>query len=107
MPQRNAVSWSATIAGYAQNGFVEKACELFGRMPQRNVLSWNAMIVGYAHNGFIVHMAFVCYPKHTDKPLYHGLVTQLEALAVPFLPLEDFPIELATDFVIIVDAIFG
>ncbi|KAH9302409.1 hypothetical protein KI387_013992, partial [Taxus chinensis] len=38
---------------YAQNGFVEKACELFDRMPQRNVVSWNAMIVGYAHNGFV------------------------------------------------------
>ncbi|KAH9306958.1 hypothetical protein KI387_011362 [Taxus chinensis] len=67
----------------------------------------NAMIAGYAHNGFIVLMEFVCYPKHTDKPLYHGLITQLDVLAVPFLPPEDFPIELATDFDIIVDAIFG
>ncbi|KAH9297967.1 hypothetical protein KI387_029649, partial [Taxus chinensis] len=35
MPQRNEVSWSAMITGYAQNEFFEKACELFDRMPQR------------------------------------------------------------------------
>ena len=27
----------------------------------------------------------VCYPRRTDKPLYAGLVTQLESLGVPFL----------------------
>jgi NAD(P)H-hydrate epimerase len=50
---------------------------------------------------------FVCYPKRTNKPLYHGLVTQLEALAVPFLSSEELPTELASNFDIVVDAMFG
>ncbi|KAH9301600.1 hypothetical protein KI387_013183, partial [Taxus chinensis] len=33
---------------------------------------------GYAHNRFIVHMTLFVIPKHIDKPLYRGLVTQLE-----------------------------
>ncbi|XP_057873031.2 pentatricopeptide repeat-containing protein At3g24000, mitochondrial-like [Cryptomeria japonica] len=32
MPQRNAYSWNAMIAGYAQNGFAEKALETFNQM---------------------------------------------------------------------------
>jgi hypothetical protein len=31
----------------------------------------------------------VCYPKRTDRPLYHGLVTQCESLAIPFISMED------------------
>ena len=27
----------------------------------------------------------VCYPRRTDKPLYNGLVTQLDSLGIPFL----------------------
>ncbi|XP_057821823.2 putative pentatricopeptide repeat-containing protein At3g23330 [Cryptomeria japonica] len=32
MPHRNVVSWNAMIAGYAQNGFFEKALETFKQM---------------------------------------------------------------------------
>ncbi|XP_057816354.2 pentatricopeptide repeat-containing protein At3g12770 isoform X2 [Cryptomeria japonica] len=32
MPQRNVVSWTAMIVGYAQNGLVEKALETFKQM---------------------------------------------------------------------------
>ncbi|XP_057837814.1 pentatricopeptide repeat-containing protein At3g24000, mitochondrial-like [Cryptomeria japonica] len=32
MPQRNVVSWNAMIAGYVQNGLVEKALETFKKM---------------------------------------------------------------------------
>lgn len=31
----------------------------------------------------------VCYPKRTDRPLYHGLVTQCQSLGIPFLSLEE------------------
>ncbi|BBG95821.1 pyridoxin/pyrodoxamine 5'-phosphate oxidase [Prunus dulcis] len=49
----------------------------------------------------------VCYPKRTAKPLYTGLVTQLESLSVPFISVEDLPLDLSKDFDIIVDAMFG
>ncbi|CAN6678969.1 unnamed protein product [Malus baccata var. baccata] len=49
----------------------------------------------------------VCYPKRTAKPLYAGLVTQLESLSVPFISVEDLPLDLSKDFDIIVDAMFG
>ncbi|XP_022941315.1 pyridoxine/pyridoxamine 5'-phosphate oxidase 1, chloroplastic isoform X2 [Cucurbita moschata] len=49
----------------------------------------------------------ICYPKRTPKPLYAGLVTQLESLSVPFVSVEDLPSDLSKDFDIIIDAIFG
>ncbi|CAL5336798.1 unnamed protein product [Camellia sinensis] len=49
----------------------------------------------------------VCYPKRTPKPLYDGLVTQLESLCVPFLSVEDLSMDLSNDFDILVDAMFG
>ncbi|XP_039784551.1 pyridoxine/pyridoxamine 5'-phosphate oxidase 1, chloroplastic-like isoform X1 [Panicum virgatum] len=49
----------------------------------------------------------VCYPKRTPKPLYSGLVTQLESLSIPFIPAEDLPHDLSREFDIIVDAMFG
>ncbi|KAL2892880.1 Pyridoxine/pyridoxamine 5'-phosphate oxidase 1 chloroplastic [Bienertia sinuspersici] len=49
----------------------------------------------------------ICYPKRTPKPLYSGLVTQLESLSIPFLSAEDLPLDLSDDFDIIIDAIFG
>ena len=49
----------------------------------------------------------VCYPKRTPKPLYEGLVTQLEALSIPFLSVEDLPSDLSSDFSILIDAMFG
>ncbi|KNA20933.1 hypothetical protein SOVF_047980 [Spinacia oleracea] len=49
----------------------------------------------------------ICYPKRTPKPLYSGLMTQLESLSVPFLSAEDLPLDLSDNFDIIIDAIFG
>ncbi|KAL5231289.1 hypothetical protein ABZP36_030065 [Zizania latifolia] len=49
----------------------------------------------------------VCYPKRTPKPLYSSLVTQLESLAIPFVPVEDLPGNLSEEFDIIIDAMFG
>ncbi|XP_057871944.2 pentatricopeptide repeat-containing protein At1g15510, chloroplastic isoform X2 [Cryptomeria japonica] len=37
IPQRNVVSWNAMIVGYAQNGFVEKALEIFKQMQLTGV----------------------------------------------------------------------
>ena len=51
----------------------------------------------------------VTYPKRTDKPLYHGLVKQLESLNIPFLPPEQVTegAPLRERYEVIVDAIFG
>lgn len=49
----------------------------------------------------------ICYPKRTDKPVYHGLVTQLQSLSVPFLQADELSSALAGNFDIVVDAIFG
>jgi len=39
------------VTGYAQNGDVVEALDLFRRMPERNVVSWTAMIVAYSKHG--------------------------------------------------------
>ncbi|EIE21990.1 pyridoxamine 5'-phosphate oxidase [Coccomyxa subellipsoidea C-169] len=58
------------------------------------------------HFGYSVQ---VLYPKKTDKPLYHGLVTQLKSCNIPFLSAEDIldgpPLKERYD--VIIDAIFG
>eukprot|EP01018_Ginkgo_biloba_P022755 Gb_12759 [translate_table: standard] len=56
IPQRNVVTWTTIIAGYAQNGYFDEALELFDQMQSAgikpNVISWTAMISGYVRNGF-------------------------------------------------------
>lgn len=53
MYQRNAVSWTAIIAGYMQNRNADEALKLFEKMPKRDVVSWTVMIAGYAQNGHV------------------------------------------------------
>ena len=66
----------------------------------------HAPVYPYAHAAM---PSQVVYPKRTDKPLYHGLVTQLEALQVPFLSADDVingpPLRERYD--VAMDAIFG
>lgn len=64
-------------------------------------------LVAARHLHHFGYKPVVCYPKRTDKPLYTGLVTQLESLGVPFLSAEDLPVDLSNDFDILVDAMFG
>jgi NAD(P)H-hydrate epimerase len=57
------------------------------------------------HFGYTVSC---CYPKRTDKQLYKNLVTQCEALQIPFLEVEDVlgqPLSAQAD--IVVDSLFG
>lgn len=51
----------------------------------------------------------MAYPKKTDKPLYHGLVTQLQSCEIPFLTAEDITDgpPLKERFDVVIDAIFG
>ena len=39
------------VSGYAQNGMLEEAQDLFLRMPVRNPSSWAAMISGLVQSG--------------------------------------------------------
>ncbi|XP_026394458.1 pyridoxine/pyridoxamine 5'-phosphate oxidase 1, chloroplastic-like [Papaver somniferum] len=64
-------------------------------------------LVAARHLHHFGYAPFICYPKRTPKALYCGLVTQLESLAVPFLSVEDLPVDLSNDFDIIIDAMFG
>lgn len=50
----------------------------------------------------------MCYPKRTDKPLYSGLVTQLESLSIPFPDAEQLQQHsLAEQYDLVLDSIFG
>ncbi|KDP37792.1 hypothetical protein JCGZ_06694 [Jatropha curcas] len=51
MSERNVVSWTAMISGYARFGEVGNAISLFQQMPERDVPSWNAVIAGCTQNG--------------------------------------------------------
>ncbi|CAL0328665.1 unnamed protein product [Lupinus luteus] len=52
MSERNVVSFTAMVSGYARAGDVENAVKLFDEMPERDVPSWNALIAGCTQNGF-------------------------------------------------------
>ncbi|XP_044512317.1 pyridoxine/pyridoxamine 5'-phosphate oxidase 1, chloroplastic-like [Mangifera indica] len=64
-------------------------------------------LVAARHLHHFGYKPFVCYPKRTAKPLYAGLVTQLESLSIPFMSVEDLPLDLSKDYDILVDAMFG
>ncbi|XP_010520770.1 PREDICTED: pyridoxine/pyridoxamine 5'-phosphate oxidase 1, chloroplastic isoform X2 [Tarenaya hassleriana] len=64
-------------------------------------------LVAARHLYHFGYKPFICYPKRTSKPLYTGLVTQLESLSVPFLSVDDLPEDLSKDFDVVLDAIFG
>ncbi|KAF6151323.1 hypothetical protein GIB67_040596 [Kingdonia uniflora] len=51
MLERNVVSWTAMVSGYARVGMIGNAIELFEEMPERDVPSWNALISGCTQNG--------------------------------------------------------
>jgi NAD(P)H-hydrate repair Nnr-like enzyme with NAD(P)H-hydrate epimerase domain len=52
----------------------------------------------------------ICYPKRTDKPLFHGLVKQCEAHGIGFVEPEQLPSEpgkLSERADVVVDSLFG
>ncbi|KAG8091377.1 hypothetical protein GUJ93_ZPchr0012g19579 [Zizania palustris] len=64
-------------------------------------------LVAARHLYHFGYKPYVCYPKRTPNPLYSGLVTQLESLAILFVSVEDLPGNLSEEFDIIIDAMFG
>lgn len=53
MSERNIVSWTAMVSGYARVGEMGNAVLMFEEMPERerDVPSWNAVIAGCTQNG--------------------------------------------------------
>jgi len=51
MPRQSLIARNAMITGYAQNGLVDDAHQLFERLSERNVVSWTAMLTGFAQSG--------------------------------------------------------
>lgn len=49
--QRNVISWTSRVAGYAKCGNLEEARDVFDKMPERNVISLNAMMSAYTLHG--------------------------------------------------------
>ncbi|KAI5066524.1 hypothetical protein GOP47_0019148 [Adiantum capillus-veneris] len=74
LPVRDAVSWSALIAGYAQQGQGEEALYCFQRMRSEgfspNVVSWTSLIGGYAQQGQAKEAldCFQCMQKEGISP---------------------------------------
>ncbi|XP_047327204.1 pentatricopeptide repeat-containing protein At3g26540 [Impatiens glandulifera] len=44
---KDLIHWTSMVSGYALNGEISKARDLFNKMPARNIISWNAMLAGY------------------------------------------------------------
>ena len=52
----------------------------------------------------------VCYPKRTDKPLFHSLVKQCEAHGIAFIEPEQLPSQpgkLRERADVVIDSLFG
>ncbi|KAK9156810.1 hypothetical protein Scep_003384 [Stephania cephalantha] len=54
MSERNVVSWTAMVSGYARNGRLGDAVLMFEEMPERDVPAWNAVIAGCTQNGLFL-----------------------------------------------------
>ncbi|KAK7301787.1 hypothetical protein RJT34_12662 [Clitoria ternatea] len=51
LSERNVVSFTTMVSGYARVGDVDNALRLFNEMEERDVPCWNALIVGCTQNG--------------------------------------------------------
>ncbi|XXG66264.1 hypothetical protein AAC387_Pa05g3782 [Persea americana] len=70
---RDVVSWTAMVAGFAKAGLMKDARRVFDEMPERNVVSWTAMVAGYANSGE-VSAAREIFDEIWRKMQCHGLL---------------------------------
>ncbi|GAV76255.1 PPR domain-containing protein/PPR_2 domain-containing protein/PPR_3 domain-containing protein/DYW_deaminase domain-containing protein [Cephalotus follicularis] len=70
LPQPDVVACSALVAGYARQGCVEKAHELFNEMRglglEPNLVSWNGVIAGFNHSGRHYEAAVMFKKMHLE-----------------------------------------
>lgn len=52
--ERNIITWTTMVTGYAKLKNLDSARMYFDKMPERSVISWNAMLSGYAQSGAAV-----------------------------------------------------
>ncbi|MCO5596323.1 hypothetical protein L7F22_050384 [Adiantum nelumboides] len=83
LPLRDAVSWDALIAGYAQHGQGEKALGCLQRMQSEdflpNVVSWTALIGGYGQQG-LAKEALHCFHLMEEKGISSDAITFVNVL---------------------------
>ncbi|CAA0812920.1 Pentatricopeptide repeat-containing protein [Striga hermonthica] len=51
---RSVVTWTVMVSGYAANGEMEAARDVFEKMPKRNFYVWSVLIMGYFRAGDFV-----------------------------------------------------
>ncbi|KAF5182986.1 Pentatricopeptide repeat-containing protein [Thalictrum thalictroides] len=70
MLDRSVVCWSALVAGYARQGYVDKANELFDEMRsfgvEPNLVSWNGLIAGFSQNGLLSKSLLILQKMHLE-----------------------------------------
>lgn len=86
MSERNVVSWTAMVSGYARAGELGDALSLFEEMPDKDVPSWNAIIAGCTQNGMFPEaislfrrMIFEGRQHHLNRPNQVTIVCTLSA----------------------------
>ncbi|XP_059067471.1 pentatricopeptide repeat-containing protein At1g08070, chloroplastic [Cryptomeria japonica] len=62
MPQRDAISFNAIIAGCAHNGALDEALRFLEEIPHPNIVTWTTITAGCAQYGF-VEKALVLFKK--------------------------------------------
>uniref|UniRef100_A0A5B7B7L1 Pentatricopeptide repeat-containing protein n=1 Tax=Davidia involucrata TaxID=16924 RepID=A0A5B7B7L1_DAVIN len=80
---RDVITWTAVISGYAKSGQVVHARQLFDKMPEKNVVSWSAMITGYAQVGLFEEALELFNDMLLSgfRPNHAGIVSALTACA--------------------------
>ncbi|CAH8387696.1 unnamed protein product [Eruca vesicaria subsp. sativa] len=67
MSERNVVSWTALLSGYARSGDISNAIALFDEMPERDAPSWNAVLAACTQNGLFME-AISLFRKMINDP---------------------------------------
>ncbi|XP_010529708.1 PREDICTED: pentatricopeptide repeat-containing protein At1g33350 [Tarenaya hassleriana] len=84
MSDRNVVSWTAMVSGYARSGDISNALSLFREMPDRDIPSWNAILAACTQNGLFPE-AISLFRRMIKEPLIRpnavSLVCVLSACA--------------------------